>query len=153
MVNNERPQFVLWLLIVIILVMGFMMAWQKIDKEARSTSLLVASQRMVERASYYKQEWLLSKQPTKLVIEGVTLTMSQAGWVMPIDQEKSVSCSFWLKVLYPDSHKLDLTNRQVKADRGNAEYQCEYTYSSEQVIVIQLVNDKFRVSVDFLTKD
>ncbi|MGF1720176.1 MSHA biogenesis protein MshF [Vibrio kyushuensis] len=150
--ENGRSQFVIWFLIIVILVMGFMLAWQKVDEEASDTALLVASKRIVERASYYKQEWLLNKQPSKLLIDGTTLTMSQAGWVTPIDQNQQVDCSFWLQVLYPDNRDLHSSSVLTENDADSMKYQCRYIYASDQVIVIQLVNDKFSVSVDFLTE-
>ncbi|MGF1698171.1 MSHA biogenesis protein MshF [Vibrio lamellibrachiae] len=150
--ENGRSQFVIWFLIIVILIMGFMLAWQKVDEEASDTGLLVASKRIVERASYYKQEWLLNQQPPKLLIDGTTLTMSKAGWVMPIDQNQQASCSFWLQVLYPDNRDLELAQDRLESDDDNLKYQCRYIYSSNQVIVIQIVNDRFTVSVDILTK-
>nr|WP_282437184.1 MSHA biogenesis protein MshF [Vibrio amylolyticus] len=139
-------------MIVIVLVLGFMLAWQKVDEEASDTALLVTSKRIIERASYYKQEWLLRKQPPKLLIDDTILTMSQSGWVMPIDQSGKENCSFWLDVLHPDNRDLTLYQDHLEGDENSMKYQCRYIYASNQVIVIQLVNDRFTVSVDFLTE-
>ncbi|OIQ24849.1 MSHA biogenesis protein MshF [uncultured Vibrio sp.] len=150
--DKGQSQFVIWLLLVVVLVLSFMLAWQKVDKEATDTAMLVASKRIIERANYYKQEWLLNKQPPKLLIDGEMLTMSRSGWVMPIDQEKQANCLYWLKVLYPENRGLESSQVGMVDDVDNMKYQCRYTGDGNQVIVIQLVNDKFTVSVDFLTE-
>ncbi|MEZ8825668.1 MSHA biogenesis protein MshF [Vibrio amylolyticus] len=151
--DKGRSQFVIWFLLVVILVLSFMLAWQKVDREATDTALLVASKRIVERASYYKQEWLLNKQPPKLLIDGEILMMSPSGWVVPINQNKKMSCLFWLKVFYPENRGLESSAAAMKEGIGDMNYQCRYTGDDNQVIVIQLVNDRFTVSVDFLTEE
>ncbi|MEZ9231133.1 MSHA biogenesis protein MshF [Vibrio amylolyticus] len=151
--DKGRSQFVIWFLLVVILVLSFMLAWQKVDREATDTALLVASKRIVERASYYKQEWLLNKQPPKLLIDGEILMMSPSGWVVPINQNKKTSCLFWLKVFYPENRGLESSAAAMKEGIGDMNYQCRYTGDDNQVIVIQLVNDRFTVSVDFLTEE
>ncbi|WGV99964.1 MSHA biogenesis protein MshF [Vibrio sp. YMD68] len=152
LVDNARSQFVIWLLLVIILVLSFMLAWKSVDEEASETALLLASKRVVERASFYKQEWLLHKQPSKLVIDGRVLAMSDQGWVLPLDQNQQVNCAFWLQVLYPENRQWPAYSESIERHDKRVKYQCRYLYASDQVIVIQLDNGNFTVSVDFLTQ-
>ena len=59
MANNiERSRLVLWLLAIIILMMSFVLVLEKLEKDVDDAAFLVASKRIIERASFYKQQWM-----------------------------------------------------------------------------------------------
>ncbi|MEF1172233.1 MSHA biogenesis protein MshF, partial [Vibrio sinaloensis] len=58
----RRMRFSAWLLVVMVLTASFMSAFQKVEIEANDSAFLVASKRIIERASFYKQKWLLQQQ-------------------------------------------------------------------------------------------
>lgn len=150
MANNiERSRTAVWLLIVIILVLSFMLAWESVEEEAGDTAFVVASKRVLERANYYKQEWLLKSQPSELVLEKKRLIYDTSGWVLPINESGEVSCRYWLKVLYPDMRVLDVKPRAYYEQDLDNGYACAYPFSMHQSIVIRLVDGRFSVSVDF----
>ncbi|MDQ2166010.1 MULTISPECIES: MSHA biogenesis protein MshF [Vibrio] len=146
----ERSQFVIWGLIVFVLLMALLSAWQSIEKEANQTALAVASSKIVERANFYKQDWLLKGRPSTLIANGRLLNMSATGWVLPLaENESSIDCRYWLSLLYPDEQLLESKVISIESAHQVNQYQCRYVYSQKQVITIELLRDKFTVSVDF----
>ena len=95
--NVERSRFVIWLLVIVILLLSFIIAWQRVEEEARDSAYLVASKRIIDRASYYKEQWLLAKQPNRLTIESRQLQFSDNGWLMPLTFDDPSSLSGWTK--------------------------------------------------------
>ncbi|ASF98920.1 MULTISPECIES: hypothetical protein [Vibrio] len=146
----ERSQFVIWGLIVFVLLMALLSAWQSIEKEANQTALAMASSKIVESANFYKQDWLLKGRPSTLIANGRLLNMSAAGWVLPLaENESSIDCRYWLSLLYPDEQLLESKVISIESAHQANQYQCRYVYSQKQVITIELLRDKFTVSVDF----
>lgn len=159
----ERSQFAIWLFLVLILLLSFLFIWKSIEQEANQTAFAVARNRIVESANIYKQNWLLKGQPLILNIGGQQLTMSKAGWVLPLfNNETMVSdeaqvkgespmlnCQHWLHLLYPDEKVLESRLVAIDAKVETNQYQCRYHYSQKQVITIEILSDKFTVSVDF----
>ncbi|ASW79957.1 MSHA biogenesis protein MshF [Vibrio anguillarum] len=146
----ERSQFVIWGLIVFVLLMALLSAWQSIEKEANQTALAMASSKIVESANFYKQDWLLKGLPSTLIANGRLLNMSATGWVLPLAaNESSINCRYWLSLLYPDEQLLESKVISIESAHQANLYQCRYVYSQKQVITIELLRDKFTVSVDF----
>lgn len=146
----ERSQFVIWGLIVFVLLMALLSAWQSIEKEANQTALAMASSKIVESANFYKQDWLLKGRPSTLIANGRLLNMSATGWVLPLaENESSIDCRYWLSLLYPDEQLLESKVISIESAHQANLYQCRYVYSQKQVITIELLRDKFTVSVDF----
>lgn len=157
----ERSQFVIWLFLVLILLLSFLFVWKSIEQEANQTAFAVARNRIVESANLYKQNWLLKGQPLILNMDGQQLTMSKAGWVLPLfnndatvideakDEPPMLNCQHWLHLLYPDEKVLESRVVAIDAKIETNQYQCRYHYSQKQVITIEILSDKFTVSVDF----
>lgn len=146
----ERSQFVICGLIVFVLLMALLSAWQSIEKEANQTALAMASSKIVESANFYKQDWLLKGRPSTLIANGRLLNMSATGWVLPLaENESSIDCRYWLSLLYPDEQLLESKVISIESAHQVNQYQCRYVYSQKQVITIELLRDKFTVSVDF----
>lgn len=146
----ERSQFVIWGLIVFVLLMALLSAWQSIEKEANQTALAMTSSKIVESANFYKQDWLLKGRPSTLIANGRLLNMSATGWVLPLaENESSIDCRYWLSLLYPDEQLLESKVISIESAHQANQYQCRYVYSQKQVITIELLRDKFTVSVDF----
>ncbi|MBD1565208.1 MSHA biogenesis protein MshF [Vibrio sp. SA48] len=158
----ERSQFVIWLFLVLILLLSFLFVWKSIEQEANQTAFAVARNRIVESANLYKQNWLLKGQPLILNVDGQQLTMSKAGWVLPLfnngsavhhaqvkDKSSTLNCQHWLLLLYPDEKVLESYVVAIDAKVQTNQYQCRYHYSKKQVITIEILNDKFTVRVDF----
>ncbi|WP_340480462.1 MSHA biogenesis protein MshF [Vibrio anguillarum] len=146
----ERSQFVIWGVIVFVLLMALLSAWQSIEKEANQTALAMASSKIVESANFYKQDWLLKGRPSTLIANGRLLNMSATGWVLPLaENESSIDCRYWLSLLYPDEQLLESKVISIESAHQVNQYQCRYVYSQKQVITIELLRDKFTVSVDF----
>ena len=151
-VNLERSRLVIWLLVVLVLMMSFLLAWQNVEREANDTAFLVASKRVLERANYYKQQWLLSGQQAQVEIDGEMVHFSPSGWVLPESRDHNDDCSQWLEMLYPDEEILGDTPIKVESDFINSEYQCRYIYKQDRFMSIGLIDNKFIVKVGFLAK-
>lgn len=103
MANNiERSRLVLWLLAIIILMMSFVLVLEKLEKDVDDAAFLLASKRIIERASFYKQQWMLKGQQERLAIGEENLTFSKTGWVLPEHSGNSNQCESWLAILYPE---------------------------------------------------
>ncbi|KLN65411.1 MSHA biogenesis protein MshF [Vibrio sp. VPAP30] len=148
----ERSRLAIWLLVVVCLIMSFMLVWQNVVKEANQSAFLLASQRIVERASYYKQQWLLAGQQPTLTIDGYRLNYTNMGWVKPLDEQQRVDCLFWLDVLYPQ-HEILGSKPIVIENKTIADgYHCDYLYIDDRLMSISLIDNRFIAKVGFLAK-
>ena len=148
--NLERSRLVIWLLVIVVLLMSFMLAWQSVEHEANDTAFLVASKRMVERASYYKQQWLLFDQKAQFELDGKMLHFSPQGWLQPINEDHEVDCRYWLSSLYPEQRIMGHSPIEINADSIESDYQCYYLYDENRLISISLINSRFSTKVGFL---
>ncbi|WP_408690705.1 MSHA biogenesis protein MshF [Vibrio sp. TBV020] len=148
--NLERSRLVIWLLVITILIMSFLLAWQNVESEANDTAFLVASKRVIERAGYYKQQWLLSGQKPTVELEGRVLTYSSSGWVTPLNKEQQQDCTYWLEVLYPERKVLGNAPIEVESEIMDQGYLCNYLYNQNRFISISLIDNKFSAKVGFL---
>ncbi|EGU41682.1 MSHA biogenesis protein MshF [Vibrio ichthyoenteri ATCC 700023] len=147
--NLDRSRWVVWLMVLLAILLAFIWSWQKVEQEASDTALTVASKRIVERANYYKQQWLLSGQPQQLTIEGRPLIFTHSGWVIPQKSANKTVCDDWLDVLYQERKVLESLPEKIIDNSDALGFQCEYSYSREHAIYVQLKNNKFSVSVSF----
>lgn len=148
--NVQKSRLVIWLLLLILLVMSFLFAWQAVEQQASKSALQLANQRINERASYYKQQWLLAKQPTSLKIGSQRLNYTNTGWITPLNHQSQVDCKYWLEILYPEtellgSQPLEVTNESIAGD-----YRCLYNYNQNGFISISLIDNNFSAIVGFL---
>lgn len=147
--NLERSRWVIWLVVLLIVLLAFTIAWKKVEREANDTALVVASKRILERANYYKQQWLLSGQPKRLSIEGRSLYFSQSGWVIPQQIADKTDCNYWLGVLYEEKRVLESLPEEIIDNSEGLDFSCQYSYSNEHAIYVELNDNKFSVSVSF----
>lgn len=148
----ERSRLAIWLLVIVCLISSFMLVWQRTLSEANESALLLATQRIVERASYYKQQWLLAGQQPQLTIEGQTLDYTEMGWVKPVGSDAQLGCLLWLDVLYPSHDVLGSKPIVVESEMTSNKYHCSYLYVEDRLLSISLINNKFIARVGFLAK-
>ena len=148
----ERSRLAIWLLVIVCLMMSFMLVWQNVVKEANQSAFLLASQRIVERASYYKQQWLLSGQQNEITIEGRTLNYTSMGWIKPLGDRQQVDCSYWLDILYPQHEVLGNRPSQIENQIIDNGYHCNYLYSNNRLISITLIDNTFVAKTGFLAE-
>jgi len=147
--NLERSRWTIWLLVILVLVLAFMLIWKDIEQEASDTALALVSKRLVDRASYFKQQWLLAKQPETLTIEGKQIVYSHMGWVKPINEAQQVDCEFWLEVLYQEKRVFESLPEKITDNSEGSNFRCEYFYSRGHALSMELKQDKFSVGVSF----
>lgn len=145
----ERSRFAIWLLLLIMLLFAFVVSWQKVEQEASETALTVASKRIVERANYYKQQWILSGQPQRLTLAQKLIRYSHSGWAKPINSVNKVDCNYWLELFYEEKRVLDSLPIKINDNSMQSNFQCEYIYTQESAIMISLIDNKFSVGVSF----
>lgn len=145
--NLERSRLVIGLLVIIILVMSFLLAWKSVEREATDTAFLVASKRVIEQAGYYKQQWLLAGQKQPLELDGKLITYTASGWVLPVNAQKQKDCAFLLDALYPEKEVLGSFPVAINSEFIGSSYRCTYLYSQERFISIDLINNKFSANV------
>lgn len=142
----------IWSLVVVVLVLSLLLAWQNVEVKANDSAFLLATQRVVERASYYKQQWLLAERVTPLEIDNKVLNYTNSGWVMPFNQQQQRSCTFWLEVLYPEKEILGNGPSRVVDESVSNNYHCSYYYQNDRVVTINLIGNRFSAKVGFLAE-
>ncbi|CAM2812435.1 MSHA biogenesis protein MshF [Vibrio neptunius] len=145
----QRSRLVVWLSTIIILLLSFVLVLEKLEQDVDDAAFLLASKRIIERASYYKQQWMLKGQRERLIVENQSLVFSETGWVLPKISEKNKQCMSWLSLLYPKLSILDSIPLKVVNRSELNNYQCDYIYTQGKSIHIQLVDNTFTVSVGF----
>ncbi|XAW89761.1 MSHA biogenesis protein MshF [Vibrio sp. CDRSL-10 TSBA] len=153
----------LWALVVLSLIAVMFSAWQPINRELQRTAFEVASGRMIERANFYKQEWLLRGKPQRSQIDGEWIEFSPHGWLYPRLGAKTehgkgdngalhaeisgeVDCSALLALLYPDVRILNQPPRVTGTTLSNG-YDCVFDYHGYNTIEIRLQNNKFSAHI------
>ncbi|MBN3493508.1 MSHA biogenesis protein MshF [Vibrio neptunius] len=145
----QRSRLVVWLSTIIILLLSFVLVLEKLEQDVDDAAFLLASKRIIERASFYKQQWMLKGQRESLIVENQSLVFSETGWVLPKMSEKNKQCMYWLSLLYPKLSILDSMPLKVVNRSELNNYQCDYIYTQGKSIHIQLVDNTFTVSVGF----
>ena len=145
----QRSRLVVWLSTIIILLLSFVLVLEKLEQDVDDAAFLLASKRIIERASFYKQQWMLKGQRESLIVENQSLVFSETGWVLPKTSEKNKQCMYWLSLLYPKLSILDSMPLKVVNRSELNNYQCDYVYTQGKSIHIQLVDNTFTVSVGF----
>lgn len=148
----RRSRLITWLLVVMVLTLSLLLAWQNVEVKANDSAFLLATQRVVERASYFKQQWLLAKRNTPLEIDGRVLNYTNSGWIEPLDSDRQNSCIFWLEVLYPEKEILGKEPWKIVDDSTGTSYSCSYFYQQDRVFTINLIGNKFSAKVGFLAE-
>ena len=142
------PRFSVWVFIIAILITGLSMSWKRLEPEASKTAYVVAAKVILERANHYKQQWLVEKQPDELNLNGNVVHFNQSGWLLPLKDDE-VDCEFWLQLLYQDSKIFGDKLLKSNLIHMDDDYVCSYNYVNSNAITISLLNNKFKVSVDF----
>ncbi|MCG9680721.1 MSHA biogenesis protein MshF [Vibrio sp. Isolate24] len=150
--NIERSRFVVWLLVIIILILSFVLIIEKLEEDVDDAAFLLASKRMIERASFYKQQWMLNGQREHLVVDTENLLFSKHGWVIPNREQTRTACESWFSLLYPEQRVLGVAPSKVVERSELNNYRCEYIFNYGKSIHIQLVDNNFTVSVGFSAK-
>lgn len=148
----QRSKLITWLLVVIVLILSLLLTWRNVEVKVNDSAFLLATQRVVERASYFKQQWLLAKRKTPLEIDGKVLNYTNSGWVKPSDRDNQQSCDFWLDVLYPEKEILGKKPTRMTDESEGANYSCSYFYQRNRVVTISLIGNKFSAKVGFLAE-
>ncbi|MFW7524589.1 MSHA biogenesis protein MshF [Vibrio ostreicida] len=145
----KRSRVVVWALIVIVLVLNFVFMLESVEQNIDETAYLLASKRIIDRASFYKQKWLINEQQHTLTVEGKKIRFSASGWPLPVMSGNKTDCEYWLSLLYPEKRILDSLPASIEENTGFGDYRCVYTYDSNKSIHIQLVDHRFSVSIGF----
>tara|TARA_Y100001956_G_scaffold65059_1_gene65879 strand:- start:7479 stop:7958 length:480 start_codon:yes stop_codon:yes gene_type:complete len=143
----RRSRFSVWFFVVVVLIASFISAFQNVENEASDSAYLVASKRIIETASFYKQKWLLKDQPSEIKVGSEMLTISQNGWVLPLDSSGDIDCDYWLRVLYPDKRILDSLPINILNLTEGSHYRCDYDYGMNRHVVIDLNYKHFSAKV------
>ncbi|WP_341661259.1 MSHA biogenesis protein MshF [Vibrio sp.] len=147
-ISPDRSRLVLWLVVICVLLVSLLTAVEKLQKDMDETAFLLASKRMLDRAGFYKQQWVLKGQPEQLEIEGQQIIFSSSGWLLPLGDQRKASCQAWFELLYPEQRVLDEAPNQVIERTIAGHYDCEYVFSKDRQIRVQLVEGKFSIGIN-----
>lgn len=126
--------------------------WQRVEQQASRSALQLVSQRITERASFYKQQWLLAKQPSQLELGTLLLSYTDMGWVKPLNSEKQIDCHYWLEALYPDKEIMGGAPIAIEDQSTMQSYRCLYRYSDGKFVAISLIENDFSARSGFLVE-
>lgn len=146
----ELSRLAIGVLLLISLVASFLLSWRAVEQQANRSALQLASQRIHERASFYKQQWLLARKANSLEIAGLELNYTDKGWVTPLNNQQRVDCQYWLAILYPDEELLGHQPLAIDNESIARDYRCIYRYSQDRFIAISLIQNNFSAQVGFL---
>lgn len=79
LISPDRSRLVLWLVVICVLLLSLLTAVEKLQRDMSETAFQLAGKRMLERAGFYKQQWMLKGQPDQLEIEGLQIIFHPAG--------------------------------------------------------------------------
>lgn len=144
-----RPRFAVWAITIMVLLLALLVSWHKIEREASGTALEVASKRILERANFYKQQWLLAKQPQQLVIGQNVIHYTATGWVKPVNADNNLDCEYWLALLYQERQVLGNLPNKTHENSTSSSFQCKYYFEDSGAITIDLIGGKFNVDAIF----
>ncbi|WP_114787469.1 MSHA biogenesis protein MshF [Vibrio tetraodonis] len=147
-ISPDRSRLVLWLVVICVLLLTLLTAVEKLQRDMYETAFQLASKRMLERAGFYKQQWMLKGQPDQLEIEGLQIVFSPSGWLLPTNNENTSSCQSWFKLLYPEQRVLDEIPQQIIERFDTGYYDCKYVFAQGRQIRVQLVEGKFSIGID-----
>ncbi|WP_217495101.1 MSHA biogenesis protein MshF [Vibrio sonorensis] len=119
------------------------------ERQALITAMDLAKQRIAERTSFYRQEWLLNGQPETLDIDGQRLTFTSNGWVIALNRNSELDCQLWFHQVYPDNKLLGLSVEKSLNTSVGQDYQCDYNYGDEALIKLKLINNNFSIYAGF----
>lgn len=148
--GTKRARFIIWLLIVVILLLSFLAIWQNVEREARDSAFLLATQRITERATHYRQRWLLAEQPQNMSVDAKEIRFSRSGWVVPLASNGEVECQYWFEILYPESKVLGAPIIGIVNQSEGADYSCDYDFGGNHHIVIELKHKYFSADAIFV---
>ncbi|OLQ88885.1 hypothetical protein BIY21_15620 [Vibrio ponticus] len=144
-----EKRFAVWLMMIILLCGVLLFSWHKLMAQTESTALSVASKRILERANYYQQQWLLAGQPEQLQVNQKFIQFSAKGWALPLNQASKVDCNYWWKLFYEEQRVLGSLPDKINDNSKASNYQCDYSFSAKDRLEVSLIDDKFVVNVIF----
>ena len=148
-ISRFSPRLAIWLVVITVLTMYLMLAVEKVQPEAEEVAYAVAARRMLDRANYYKEHWLVGGTPHSLQITNQTVWFDRKGWPLPLrDQDGNTDCEHWLELLYPDKEIFSMYP-DYHNESTSSGYQCRYRYKNKKSVVIRLQKGKFSVSVEY----
>ncbi|MCL9780529.1 hypothetical protein M9194_03655 [Vibrio sp. S4M6] len=143
--STRHFKLALWLFIVMILIASFFSYWQSIDSQINATSVVIAKKLIIDRASFYRQEWLLKSKPTSILVNGEVLHFSQHGWLLPISDDGSSNCMIWIELLSPESVSEKGSAVKLSESDFDDQYFCQYQSLNNESVTIQLRGESFEV--------
>lgn len=145
MKGKAVPAIAIWMFLVGILLATLAFNWQKIDDEASGTTFLMLENQITERANAYRQQWVISKQPSFIEYEGKKVQLDDNGWVLPLHGNE-VNCKWWLETLYPRLGSTYLAAPKTQMLSGYPTYHCRYKFNEEMVLDLVLNEKKLSIS-------
>ncbi|MGF1752909.1 MSHA biogenesis protein MshF [Vibrio makurazakiensis] len=147
-ISIRRPRMAVWGVVILFLIFSFLGKWRAVEMEALNTSVVVASKRILERANYYKQHYLLGSKISEEAMNG-SFSYSKSGWLIPTEQTDSV-CKQWLTKLYPEQRILNVARPEIFDMSISDELHCRYEYTEKYQIDVLLSDGRFSVKVNML---
>ena len=147
--SRFSPRLAVWLVMIIILIMSLLQAVEKLRPEAEDVAYAVAAKRILDRANFYKEHWLVGGTPQSMRVADQLIWFDNKGWPQPLRSEDGrADCRRWLELLHPEEGIFS-DNPRYKNESTSIGYQCRYSYYEKKAVVIRLQDGQFSVSVEY----
>lgn len=145
------PRFAVWLVLLIGLIAILLNAGKKLELSAKETGYEVSMTRILNKANYYKELWILNKQPQTLIADGDTLYFNSKGWLLPLNQQE-FDCQYWFRRLNDKETIFGQPMTHISGEKSENGYVCTYSYKNQNAILLSVDNHNFSVSVRLSSK-
>lgn len=68
-IPSVSPRFAVWLLLISILTLSVLSIGNKLQVTTMETAYAVAAKRMLNKANFYKENWLIQKRPETMIVD------------------------------------------------------------------------------------
>jgi len=147
MIPMVSLRFVLWLLLISTLMVTVLYVGKNLEIKTTDTAYAVATKRMLNKANYYKENWVIQKQPEMMKINGEDIVFSPEGWPLPI-KSGIVDCRYWLLLLNENEKVFGYTIKDIKSHHTDDDYICSYSYNVQDAIILKLIDKTLSISIN-----
>ncbi|MGR5212827.1 MSHA biogenesis protein MshF [Vibrio rotiferianus] len=146
--NRASARLILWGTFVIVVLVALSVSLAPLQKELDNTGASLAKTWMLDSVNRYRSIWLMKGEPDSIAADGLVLQMTEAGLVLPLDDNEQFDCDSWLKIHYPQRKIMAANLLEVKMLTKGDGYLCTYRYSSQLLVFVTFTMTHLKIDVE-----
>nr|WP_306309819.1 MSHA biogenesis protein MshF [Vibrio sp. D401a] len=119
-----------------------------LQKELDGTGASLAKNWMLNSVNRYRSIWLMKGEPDSIEVDGAMLRMTEAGLVLPLDDNEQLDCDGWLTVHYPQRKIMTANLLEISRIAKGDGYVCLYRYSNNQLVLVTFNTNSLQIDVE-----